>query len=212
MLTAPPVLCCMGDRLGIPMNVFFFFFFFFLYQLSLSFYLLSSLSLHLHPNFCSPSFSYRSLCLHVHLFLSFVVLIFCQSVSFCVCLSPSLPLSLFELRAVSSSRSELCSHLSHHWGRRNIFYWCCPPLPLFCVRPFGFCPLHRCRPCCSQPLLFFLKSPFGQFSRRVHFPKMSCSYRTWGGNFSISWGPGWKVVATWWIPYLTLTLWLTVLL
>lgn len=192
MVTAPPVLCCMGDRLGIPMNFFFFFFF----CISLPSYLPSSLLLHLHPNFCSPLFSYRSLCFLIHLFLSFVVLIFRGSVSFFVCLSPSLPLSLFELRAVSSSssRSELCSHLSHHWGRRNIFYWCCPLLSLapsdFCVSPFQtiwFLPslqlLSRLFSC--SPRLFFPKFPIwpvfqeGSHSQNVKQSSYMC-------NFSIS--------------------------
>lgn len=79
------------------------------FQLCLSCYLPSSLSLHLHL-ILSLSFSYRSLCIHIHLFF---VLGCSYFLSFSpVYLFPSLPLSLFELRAVS--RSELCSHLSHH--------------------------------------------------------------------------------------------------
>lgn len=166
VLTAPPVLCCMGDCFGIPMNVCFFF-----YISSVVLFLSPILSLAPSSLAFSPSFSYRSLWLHIHLFLSFVVLIFC------LFLGLSLSLAAFVAVWVEGCQQQqvwaVQSFVTPLRGR-NIFYWCCPLLSLFvshCLRPFGFCPLHNCCPC-SQLLLFFLKSPFGQVSRSVQFSKM----------------------------------------
>lgn len=135
------------------------------------FFFLSAQSLFISPCSLTRSssqffllFSYRFLCFQIHLFSSFLVLIPSQSVSFNVCLFPSLLLSLFELGAVS--RSELCSHLSHDWGEETSFIDAAL-LSLFfvsqCLRPFGFCPLHKCHLCCYWGLVFlcFLQSVFG---------------------------------------------------
>lgn len=114
-------LCCAAWKTALEYQ----WMFFFLYQLSLSFYLPSSLSLllHLHPDFFPPHFLIALIASPSTCFCPSSFPILSRSVSFCVCLSPSLPLSLFDLRAVSSSssRSELCSHLSHHWGEETSF-------------------------------------------------------------------------------------------
>lgn len=133
MLTASPVLCCAAWETALEYQ-----WIFFLYQLSLSFYLPFSLSPSIFIQiFCSP-FAIRYLFLHIHLFLSVAVLIFSWPVSFCGCLFASQPLLLFELRAVSSSsRSELCSHLSHHWGEETSFIDAAPFSLFLCFTVSG---------------------------------------------------------------------------
>lgn len=125
MLTASPVLCCAAWETALEYQ-----WIFFLYQLSLSFYLPFSLSLPPSSSkFFVPPFAIR--------FLSVAVLIFSWPVSFCGCLFASQPLLLFELRAVSSSRSELCSHLSHHWGEETSFIDAAPFSLFLCFTVSG---------------------------------------------------------------------------
>lgn len=149
-----------------------------------------SLSFSQSKSFCSLSFSYCSLhftstCFNPWLFLF--------SVSFLVCLFPLLPLSLFELK------TELCSHLSHHWGAKETsFIDADSSLCLTFSDHLVFPSSH------PQSLLsyFVLKPPV------VQFPKTSGSYLTGDGSFSVSSVVGYMVEATG--PCLTLTLWLIV--
>lgn len=115
MITALPVQCCMGDSLRIPMI---FFFFFLSHQLSLSFYTSLFLSLSVALHVLIALFAFTSSWSGPR------PLLFSVTASHFTSVSPShrLFFSLLELRAVSSSRSELCSHLSHHWGRKETFF------------------------------------------------------------------------------------------
>ena len=167
----------MGDRLRIPMN-------FFPYHLSLFLSPVPSRSIFI---LISRSFSYRSLCLHIHLFLSFAAPLLSLSLSVSFVSSPrSLPLSLFEFGAVSSGGSELCSHLLHHGGEETSFIEAASLALFLCLTGSGhlsfFLPSSQLPfPLFStSPLLFVLKSPFLNFSWKAEFDSY---YLIWGGIF-----------------------------
>ena len=199
---ALPVLCCMGDRLGIPMN-------FFLLLLLLFFFFASTQSLFLSPvpsltpsssNFLFPLiFLSLSLPPHPPVF----VLRCSYFLSACLISRPSPSLAAFVAVWV-----EGCQLQQQVWAVQSFviplrekkhLLLMLPPSLSFCVplsQAIWFLPSSQLLSLLfvTPPLLSFLKSPFGRFSRRFHFPKMSASYPTWGCNFSVSSVAGWMVV------------------
>ena len=185
MVTAPPVLCCMGDRLGIPMNFFFFFFFVSVSPLIsrlLSYFIF--IQIFVLPYFLIAPFASLSTCFCPSLFLFSEGLSHFLSASLPRCLCRCLSWGLSAAVAAGLSCAVIC-HTTE--GEETSFIDAAPfslSLPLIFVshrfRPFGFCPLYNCCPGCSHAhrAYFSLNSPFGQFSRRVHIPKMSSSHPT----------------------------------
>lgn len=196
-LMAPPVRCCMGDRLRIPMTVFF------LYHLSLSLLFSSTvlfysfpllifilLSLPPHP----PVFVLRcSYSLSACLFL-------CLS-SFPRCLCRCLSRELSAAAAAGLSCAVIC-HTTEGKTETSFIDALFSLSFLFCVslsQAIWFLP--------SSQLLSLLLSylfyipPLASFPGGLCFPKTSGSYPTWGWTFQ-------KAVlfsVTWWDLYLTLT-------
>lgn len=167
-------LCCMGDRLGIPMNVVFFPLSFFFYQLSLFLSLLVH-SLDLHPSssysFLIAFFAFKSTCFRPSLCLFPLSLSLLTSACFprcfCRCLSWGLSAGLS------------CAVICHTTEGKKHLLLMLPSCRSFfvsqCLRPFGFCPLHKCHLCCywGRVFLCFLKSVFGCLQKKVQFSPLS---------------------------------------
>lgn len=146
-----------------------------------------SLSLHLHPTH-PHIFLSLSLPLHPHVFV--LRCSYYLSVCLFLCLFPSLALSLFEWRAVSSSGLS-CAVICHTSERKKHLLLMLPRSLSFCV---SLSQAIWCWPSSqllsllfsTSPLSFYLKSPFGKFfqqgsvSRDSPADMLSC----WSSGFS----------------------------